>query len=70
MYKTIILDAQKTKKMSAAIEEKANEMEQIGWELAAFSVTESGKAVLAFKTDKSFEINEDIEISENAGELE
>lgn len=49
-YKTIVIDyAPKAKKMAAAIEEKANEMAQNGWELVTFSVTSSAKAILAFR---------------------
>lgn len=49
-YKTIVIDyAPKTKKMAAAIEEKANELAQTGWELVTFSVTNSAKAILVFR---------------------
>ena len=49
-YKTIVIDyAPKTKKMAAAIEEKANELAQAGWELVTFSVTNSAKAILVFR---------------------
>ena len=48
-YKTIVIgSAPKAKKLAAAIEEKANEMAQAGWELATFSVTNSAKAILVF----------------------
>ena len=51
-YKTVaISDALKTKKMAAAIEEKANEMARDGWELVTFSTTPSGKAILMFRTE-------------------
>lgn len=50
IYKTIVIDyAPKAKKMAAAIEEKANEMAQNGWELVTFAVTSSAKAILAFR---------------------
>lgn len=53
-YKTIVIDyAPKAKKMAAAIEEKANEMAQAGWELVTFSVTNSAKAILIFRTLES-----------------
>ena len=43
MYKTIVIDyAPKAKKMAAAIEQTANEK--------AFSVTNSAKAILVFRT--------------------
>ena len=49
-YKTIVIDyAPKAKKMAAAIEKTANERAQDGWELAAFSVTNSAKAILVFR---------------------
>lgn len=49
-YKTIVIDyAPKAKKMAVAIEEKANEMAQDGWELVTFSVTASAKAILVFR---------------------
>lgn len=50
-YRTIVIDyAPKAKKMAAAIEQTANEKAQDGWELAAFSVTNSAKAILVFRT--------------------
>ena len=53
-YKTIVIDyAPKAKKMAAAIEEKANEMAQASWELVTFSVTNSAKAILIFRTLES-----------------
>ena len=51
MYKTIVIDyAPKAKKMAAAIEQTANEKAQDGWELVTFSVTNSAKAILVFRT--------------------
>ena len=51
MYKTIVIDyAPKAKKMAAAIEQTANEKAQAGWELVTFSVTNSAKAILVFRT--------------------
>lgn len=50
-YRTIVIDyAPKAKKMAAAIEQTANEKAQDGWELVAFSVTNSAKAILVFRT--------------------
>ena len=50
-YKTIVIDyAPKAKKMAAAIEQAANEKAQDGWELVTFSVTNSAKAILVFRT--------------------
>ena len=50
-YKTVVIDyAPKAKKMAAAIEEKANEMAREGWEPVTFSVTNSAKAILVFRT--------------------
>lgn len=43
-YKTIVIDyAPKAKKMAAAIEQRANEMASVGWELVTFSLTNSAK---------------------------
>ena len=54
LYKTIVIDyTPKAKKMAAAVEEKANEMAQQGWELAAFSVTNSAKAILVFRVPQT-----------------
>lgn len=50
VYKTIVIDyAPKAKKMAAAIEETANEMACLGWEIITFSVTNSAKAILLFR---------------------
>lgn len=50
-YRTIVIDyAPKAKKMAAAIEKTANERAQNGWELVTFSVTNSAKAILVFRT--------------------
>ena len=50
-YKTIVIDyAPKAKKMAAAVEQTANEKAQDGWELVTFSVTNSTKALLVFRT--------------------
>ena len=49
-YKTIVIDyAPKAQNMAAAIEQAANEKAQNGWELVAFSVTNSAKAILVFR---------------------
>ncbi len=48
-YRTFVIDyAPKANKMAAAIEKKANEMAQSGWELHSFSITNSAKAILVF----------------------
>ena len=50
-YKTIVIDcAAKAKKLAAAIEKTANERAEDGWELVTFSVTNSAKAILVFRT--------------------
>lgn len=55
-YKTILINyAPKAKKMAAAIEEKANEMAQAGWELVTFSVTGSAKAILVFRVPENIQ---------------
>ena len=56
IYKTIVIDyAPKAKKMAAAVEEKANEMAQNGWELVTLSVTNSAKAILVFCSQKGIQ---------------
>ena len=53
MYQTICVDyAPQTAKMAAAIEAKANEMAAEGWELVTFSITNSAKAILVFRSQK------------------
>ena len=78
-YKTIVIDyAPKTKKMAAAIEEKANELAQAGWELVTFSVTNSAKAILVFRVPERVQEEEPIqddtatreETAEAVGEME
>ncbi len=50
-YKTVVIDyALRANTMSDKIEETANDMARQGWELAAFSVTNSAKAILVFRT--------------------
>ena len=54
VYKTMVLPYQpRAAKMAAAIEEKANEMARVGWELITFSVTLSAKAILVFRRNES-----------------
>ena len=54
IYKTIVLPYQpRAAKMAAAIEEKANEMAHVGWELVTFSVTLSAKAILVFRRNEN-----------------
>ena len=49
-YKTVVIDyAPRANTMSDKIEETANDMARQGWELTAFSVTNSAKA-LVFRT--------------------
>ena len=72
-YKTIVIDyAPKTKKMAAAIEEKANELAQAGWELVTFSVTNSAKAILVFRVPDLVQeeepIQDDMETQEETAE--
>ncbi len=55
-YKSVVVDySPKAKKMAAAIEEKANEMEKAGYELVTMAITGSSKAILVFKTDSIIE---------------
>ncbi len=50
MYKTVVIEySPKAEDMAKKIEEKSNEMEKDGFELAAMTVTGSAKAILAFK---------------------
>jgi len=74
-YKTIVIDyAPKAKKMAAAIEEKANEMAQNGWELVTFSVTNSAKAILVFRVpedalqEEPAEATREMELQEETAE--
>lgn len=49
-YKTVVIEySPKADKMAALVEAKANEMEQQGWELVTFSVTNSAKAIMVFR---------------------
>ena len=51
--KTIVIDYEPAaKKMTAAIEESANEYAQSGWEIVTFSVTNTAKAILVFCVPK------------------
>lgn len=79
IYKTIVIDyAPKAKKMAAAIEDKANEVAQTGWELVTFSVTNSAKAILVFSVPENTpqesisqeEVNVQEESDEAVGEVE
>lgn len=68
VYKTVVIeDALKTKKMAVAIEQRANEMAQQGWELVTFSVTGSGKAILVFRALDNTQMQQ---TAETAGEAE
>ncbi len=50
-YKTVVIDyTPRADAMSDKIEETANDMARQGWELQAFSVTNSAKAILVFRT--------------------
>lgn len=50
MYKSVAVDySPKAKKMAQAIEDKANEMLEQGYELVTATVTPSAKAILTFK---------------------
>lgn len=51
MYKTVVVEyAPKAKVMAQKVEEKANEMAKNGFELVTFSITNSAKAILVFKS--------------------
>ncbi len=53
MYKTIIIEyTPKADDMAIKIEEKANEMNQEGYDLITFSITNTAKAILVFKSNK------------------
>ena len=52
MYKTVVVDyAPKTDDMAAKVEAKANEMEQQGYQLVTFSITNTAKGILIFHKD-------------------
>lgn len=66
-YKAVTIDyTPKAKKMAAAVEEKANELAQAGWELVTFSVTNSAKAILVFRVPE--EARQEEAASEEAAE--
>ncbi len=65
-YKTVVLDhASKTKDMASAVEHKANEMAEKGFELITMSITHSGKAILVFKAP-----DKPVKTSNKAGKTE
>ena len=69
IYKTVVVDyAPKTKKMAALIEEKANEMLKNGYELVTFSITNSAKAILVFKSSEEKSEDDTISVAEAADE--
>ena len=69
IYKTVVVDyAPKTKKMATAIEEKANEMSVNGYELVTFSITNSAKAILVFKSSEEKTEADTISAAEAANE--
>ncbi len=50
MYKTVVIEYHPfANKMVSKIEEKANEMLKLGYELVTFSITNSCKAILVFR---------------------
>ena len=50
MYKTVVTDYMpKAKEMAQVVEEKANEMEEKGYELVNVSIMPSAKAILIFR---------------------
>ena len=61
-YKTVVLDhASKTKDMASAVEHKANEMAEKGFELITMSIAHSGKTILVFKApDKPVKTSDDV----------
>ena len=51
MYKTVVIEySPKAKIMAGKVEEKCNEMLEKGFEFVSFSITNSSKAILVFKT--------------------
>ena len=69
IYKTVVVDyAPKTKKMATAIEEKANEMSVNGYELVTFSITNSAKAILVFKSSEEKSKDDTISAAEATAE--
>lgn len=54
MYKSVVIEySPKAEDMAKRIEDKANELHTGGFELIAFSVTGSAKAILVFKQSQS-----------------
>ena len=50
MYKTVVIEYHPfANKMASKMEEKANEMLKLGYELVTFSITNSCKAILVFR---------------------
>lgn len=57
--KTLVIGYEpRAKKMAKQIEAAANEMEQMGYAFLTFSITESGKAILAFRGEPAQETEE------------
>lgn len=53
IYKTILIDyAPQAAKMASLIEEEANAMFSEGWEFVTFSITNSAKAILVFRSQQ------------------
>ena len=50
MYKTVVIEYHLfANKMASRVEEKANEMLKLSYELVTFSITNSCKAILVFR---------------------
>lgn len=50
MYKTVVIGYSPfANNMASKVEEKANEMLKLGYELVTFSITNSCRAILVFK---------------------
>lgn len=63
-YRSVVVDySPKAKKMANALEAKANEMAQRGYELVSVTITNSARAIMMFK----FEYEEVEDSDEAAG---
>ncbi len=59
MYKTVVIKySPKAKEMALKVEETANEMEKVGFELVSCSIMPSSKGILIFKKIRDDEVSE------------
>lgn len=59
VYKTVVIKySPKAKEMALKVEETANEMEKVGFELVSCSIMPSSKGILIFKKIRDDEVSE------------